>query len=128
MTDDPVAVAIAPRDTSAVRSAFRLLVVATCLLFLVTAGLGIYVLTLAKSNHHLNNCVSDWANATSARTSVLTRVSTARSDRLDALIRDVSGASQQKFHADLALYIKASDAYSSALKMHPLPSSPKLRC
>ena len=48
-------VVVAPEDVPAVRNAFRLLVTATCLLFVITAGLGVYVLNLAHQDGRTAN-------------------------------------------------------------------------
>jgi len=92
---------------------------------------------LAQENQDFISCVSDWANKTSIRTSILTGLNIRRQDALDTVIRDVAlgqnpkadrAALTKKFQNDIEAYVKVSDTYNDALKNHPPPKSPKFSC
>ena len=91
---------------------------------------------LSLRNHAFITCVSQWANKTAARTSLLTGLNIERQDKLDILIRDFGLAQDPKnaallkvkFFKDLDTYIQISDKYKKTLVNHPLPQSPKLTC
>jgi hypothetical protein len=93
------------------------------------------VLGLALSYHASQRakrnaaCLSAWADETSARTAFLLTRSTERTDRLDVVIRDVASRSTRaKFDRDIRRYVVASDAYRDAVKHHPPPKPPSVRC
>lgn len=82
----------------------------------------------------VSSCISDWANATTSRNSILTELSSQRSHRLDLLVRDIAlparsrGEARRRFRRDLVKYIDASDNYNKALAEHPIPKPPSVRC
>lgn len=94
--------------------------------------------TLAQNNQDFLVCVSDWANKTTERTSLLTGVNLERQNKLDILIRDftLAGSTDPKvkarlrvtFFAHLKEYVSVSDQYKKLVKNHPIPKSPKLAC
>lgn len=92
----------------------------------------------ATQNRVFTTCVSNWANATARRSSIITGLNVNRQDKLDILIRDfaLAGSKDPKVQAHLKKvffehlhsYIGASNAYNKALKDHPLPTAPKFAC
>lgn len=119
------------------------------ILGVIAAALVVGILVLASlalvrtsdnvsSQRNLTECLTNWANVTTGRTSTLTRRNQDRLNRLDIVIRDVAlGQSKDpkvravlrtKFYKDITAYVKASDRYNDALKAHPIPRSPKLAC
>jgi hypothetical protein len=95
-----------------------------------------------NANQNLTSCLTDWANKTAVRASVLTVLSTARTHELDALIRTIPVVSsgpvrpdsvipvyrRESFRKALVAYLAASDAYNVALTTHPVPNAPKAVC
>src|ERR1043166_7491489 len=105
--------------------------IAGYMILAVAVVLGLYL--SYHATQHVNDtasCISGWANATTNRNALLLRLSTERTDRLDQLIRDVVDLprSRAKFRVDLFLYIDASDHYRAAVKSHPIPEPPSVRC
>ena len=108
--------------------ATRLFVIGYLILALgVVLGLyGAYHATRKAS--HVSACVTEWANATSERSSLLSGLALARTTSLDHLIRDVANRSPSHFRRDLRRYIAASNAYNRGLEDHPPPAPPRIRC
>lgn len=86
----------------------------------------------AQRNDQTAACLSAWANDTSNRALLLTDLAADRSHRLDLLIRDVAQfprlPARRSFRRDIVLYINSSDAYDNALRTHPAPPPPAVRC
>lgn len=73
-------------------------------------------------------CVTDWANATAARSDRILSLSNAKNAAADDVFRAVAAKNAGAFTAALSRYLAASNAYNIALKAHPLPPSPQLAC
>lgn len=84
------------------------------------------------------DCLRTYNNANAARSNTLLPLSNARADALDKWIRALPDAvpktaAEQEQAAQVSqmkrlLYLKASDAYSSAVQLHPLPLAPRYAC
>jgi hypothetical protein len=108
----------------------RLLGVLTVILFVAVAALAGWNYKGAQHAKSLASCLSKWADDSTSRSAVLTRLANERTNALDDLIRAVPSArtNPEHFHLDVVLYIIASDAYKKALMSHPIPAPPKVRC
>lgn len=75
-------------------------------------------------------CVEEWADKSTARSSVLVRASQRRFDALDQLIRTAYFSPEDKelLFQRLADYVKVSNEYIKAATANPVPDSPKLVC
>lgn len=102
----------------------RVAIVATVTMLLtITVG---YFASRLQANQ---TCIKNWANATSARSSSLSTLSTARFAALDKLLRDASPAPDPKqIQADYQAYLKASDAYNAAAKHTPVSQLSSFNC
>lgn len=112
--------------------------VGTLLVLFSLVGVILGVIVQQEGNNRMR-CTEDWANAFSDRADTVTKLSTARGNALDVLVRTLPvGVMQpspgelaklrQQFQVALKRYHDASDAYTRALQGHPLPPPPKLRC
>lgn len=77
---------------------------------------------------NLAQCVSEWADDSSARSERISQVSQLRNDALDELIRSVDKMDRTLFKKHLRYYIEISDLYYVTLDKNPIPTPPKLRC
>jgi hypothetical protein len=74
------------------------------------------------------NCVRDWANKTTLRTTALTGLSQQRVDALDVALRDAFAGDQAKARDDFTKYLTISDAYRAQSAANPIPAAPAYNC
>ena len=74
------------------------------------------------------DCLTDWANETSGRSSVLGKASQDRDDAVSKVLRDAARADRDALIRDLAYYVQLDDARRALLAEHPVPEPPTLRC
>ncbi len=74
------------------------------------------------------NCLRDWANKTTARTSALTGLNQQRQDALDVVLRDAFAGDQTKTRDDFTKYLAVSDAYRAQSVATPVPPAPAFNC
>jgi hypothetical protein len=77
---------------------------------------------------NLSECISSWANRSTARTTAVTRANLARQTDLDNLIIAAIRKDTARARRLVPTYIRDVRAYRKALKAHPIPTSPKLVC
>lgn len=125
-------------DTADLRRAIGVLAVAmqrsrATVRFIIGGVAAVLVLAVAvgylaiRSQASLN-CVKDWANATSNRSSSLSILSTARFDALDRLLRDARNPDQSKILTDYDAYLHASDIYKKAAADTPVSKLSSFDC
>lgn len=73
-------------------------------------------------------CVTDWANATAARSDRILDLSVAKNKATDDLFRAVAKKDAKAFNQALSEYLTASNDYDNAVRTNPLPPSPQLQC
>lgn len=96
----------------------------------VTVLLCVAVGYLAVRTSSSVSCIRDWGNASSQRTTVLTRLSNSRQDALDTVLRDLLAAKpdQATVLRDSQVYLKVSDQYRQATKDNPPQALPSFSC
>lgn len=100
-------------------------VVAVMLLILLSLGGLVYG---QWQQHQFSDCMSKWANGTTARAQLITAAQQKRGDALDALVRSISANSEATFATALAAYLKASDTYNDTVKAHPVVAPASVNC
>lgn len=73
-------------------------------------------------------CLTDWANETSGRSSVLTKATQDRDEAIGRILRDAANRDGEAIVRDLALYVKVDDDRRALLAANPIPDPPVLRC
>lgn len=81
-----------------------------------------------RKMHDFTQCLAEWADASTARTTMLSAASTARNDALDGFVRSLTTQDRVKELAAYNAYLKASDEYKRQSAANPAPAPPKLRC
>lgn len=74
------------------------------------------------------DCLTNWANETSGRSSLLGKASQERDDAESDVLRDAARGDRAALIQDLAKYVDTDDSRRALLAAHPVPEPPTLRC
>lgn len=74
------------------------------------------------------DCLTNWANDTSGRSSLLGKASLERDEAESDVLRDAARGDRDALIRDLARYVTKDDARRELLAKHPVPDPPTLRC
>lgn len=74
------------------------------------------------------DCLTNWANDTSGRSSLLGKASADRDEAVSNVLRDAARGDRDALIRDLAAYVTADDAWRALLAQNPIPEPPTLRC
>lgn len=130
------------------RDAWKMFTVASAIVVLAICIVAVYVKgvidksDLDAAQSRTIRCVSDWSDAYTARTDLLTRLSTPRNDALAAEIdafnallqllptKDKAEINQSYLVLEKAagVFSRANKAYQDAVTANPVPASPRLAC
>jgi hypothetical protein len=108
---------------------------------LLVVSLGIpFLLNYQRGKQEASDlrCVTNWANATAARSDRILNLSNAKNAAADAVNRALAAALEyparitpaqvQALTRTTQAYLAASNDYNNALRANPLPASPQLQC
>jgi hypothetical protein len=74
------------------------------------------------------DCLTEWANETSGRSSLLGKASAERDEAVSRVLRDAARGDRDALIRDLVEYVRVDDARRALLADHPVPEPPNLRC
>lgn len=96
-------------------------------LALLAAAGALFVVSAVTANHY-QQCVANWADQFTQRTTKLSAASSTRNTALDVFVRSLATRDEARERILYNAYLKASDEYNRELKANPPPTPPKLRC
>jgi hypothetical protein len=105
----------------------RMMVELVILVMVIAPGYAI-MRVQADADRQLVECLTDWTDASTARSVALSDASADRNLALDLLIRTVPVGDRDLFNKRLDEYIEASDAFVEASAQNPVPQAPHLMC